>query len=54
VTLGLLGCRYPVDFYSNASLQAAAQSLTLLKNEGGVLPVARSTSVALFGCLVRP
>ena len=44
---------YPVDLYSNASLQAAQQSLTLLKNEGGVLPVPATTSIALFGCLVR-
>lgn len=44
---------YPEELYSNVSLQAAQQSITLLKNDGDVLPISATASVALFGCLVR-
>jgi beta-glucosidase len=47
---------YDMDFYSNASLQAAQQSIVLLKNVAGFLPLdlKLQQNVAVFGCLWNP
>jgi len=46
--------KFDADFYSNVSLQAAQQSIALLKNDDDFLPLSKEQgSVAVFGCLVR-
>ena len=46
---------YPHERYSAVSLEGARQSITLLKNHEGTLPlrVARDRRVAMFGCLIH-
>lgn len=45
--------RYDVAAHHELAIQAAAESAVLLKNEGGVLPLAHTARVAVFGGLAK-
>jgi beta-glucosidase len=45
--------RVDLDAHHYLAREAAAESIVLLRNEGGVLPLAKGTSVALIGELAR-
>ena len=48
------GVKRTVEERLEAARKIAAESMVLLKNEDGILPVKRGTRVALFGCYARP
>lgn len=51
--MSIEGYRYDVDAHDAIARQAAVESMVLLKNEGGILPVAKGAKVAVIGEFAR-